>query len=172
MQKMKEYIKKTILEAIDKRKTINFIKRAHSDQKYGNMPYWKHPVQVAETGVKIFGSKFDNVAYVAALLHDVIEDTEYDREKLSELGYSDDILDAVVLLSKERSFSYEENIKRIINSGNRIAMMVKFADNYVNYTGDKSDWPAPKREKSQAKYKWSMESLGAKLGVEEQKYPF
>lgn len=145
--------------------TIKFIKKAHAGQKYGSMPYWKHPQEVAETGRKIFGSKFDEDCMIASALHDVIEDTEYNKDILSSIGYTDKVLDAVELVTKERSLSYEGNISRIVNSGNHIAMMVKFSDNYMNYHGDKSDWNPVKREKSQAKYLKSMQTLGSKLGI-------
>lgn len=168
---MKEEIKKRIMESMNTEYTLTFIKKAHAGQKYGSMPYWKHPQEVAETGRRVFGSKFDNDAYTVALLHDVIEDTKYDREKLIDLGYSEAVLDAVQLLTKDRNLSYDDNIKKIISSGNKTAMMVKFADNYVNYTGDKSDWDPKKREKSQKKYWKSMQDLGSKLGVTRDKMP-
>jgi len=145
--------------------TLDLIKIAHAGQKYGPGPYWKHPKAVADFGKKKFGSKFDTSTYITALLHDTIEDTKYDEAELRKLGYSDEILDAVVLVTKVKGLSYEDNIKRIVSSGNRRAMMVKFADNYMNYTGDKSSWSEEKRAKSQAKYLKSMEVIGAKLNV-------
>ena len=41
--------------------------------------------------------------------------------------------------------------------------MVKYADNYANYTGDKSTWEPSKAASSQKKYKSSMDMLGDKL---------
>jgi len=158
--------KQSLAETVTVLKTLAFIKKAHAGQKYGNKPYWTHPKAVAEIGKSIFGSKFDTVAYTAALLHDTAEDTEYGLAELKELGYSDEVLAVVSLVTKEKSLSYEGNIQRIIQSGNRRAMMVKFADNYVNYTGDKSTWSAEKREKSQAKYLKSMNDLGKVLGID------
>lgn len=145
--------------------TLNFIKRAHFGQKYGSEPYWKHPKAVADKGKELFGSKFSKDEYTVALLHDVVEDTEYSLEKLKDMGYPKAVLDAVSLVTKDKTLSYEENINKIISSGNRLAMMVKFADNWMNYHGDKSGWSPEKREKSQAKYKRSMEAIGKKLGI-------
>ena len=153
-------------EAMSTQKALKFIQKAHSGQKYGNAPYWTHPKAVADTGKKFFGSKFDNKAYIAALLHDVIEDTPYKEEELKKLGFDDDILSAVKLLTKDKSMSYADNIQRIIQSGNKRAMMVKYADNYVNFTGDKSAWDPEKKAASQAKYKKSIETIGSKLGVD------
>lgn len=145
--------------------TVEFIKLAHQGQKYGNEPYWKHPVAVAEAGRKIFGAKFDEKCKIVSALHDVIEDTPHKRVDLEKLGFDAGVLDAVELLTKDKSLSYSANIQKIISSGNRTAMMVKYADNYMNFTGDKSGWAVEKKIASQAKYKKSIETIGAKLGV-------
>jgi hypothetical protein len=154
-----------IYEAMNKQKAIEFIKKAHAGQKYGSSPYWTHPKAVADAGKKFFGSKFDEKAYIAALLHDVIEDTPYKEKELKDLGFDDEILSAVKLLTKDKSMSYADNIVRIISSGDKRAMMVKYADNYVNFTGDKSGWDPEKKAASQAKYKKSITTIGSKLGV-------
>ena len=145
--------------------TLDFIKIAHRGQSYGSEPYWTHPVNVADTGKKFFGGKFSAVAYAAALLHDVVEDTKFSLADLKEMGYPEDVIAAVGLLTKDKSQSYESNIKRIISSGDKNAMMVKYSDNFVNFSGDKSSWPEKKRLDSQKKYAWSLNTLGAKLGV-------
>jgi hypothetical protein len=152
-------------EAFSLTKTFDFIRKAHKGQKYGNVDYWNHPKSVAFFGKKFFKNKFDDKAMKAALLHDVIEDTPYGDEQLVKMGFEKDVIDAVKLLTKNKSLSYEDNIKKIISSGNKTAMMVKFADNYKNYTGDKSDWPEEKKQLSQKKYKNSLEMLAQKLGV-------
>lgn len=157
----------TAIKHTDKiKETTDFIMSAHHGQWYGNLPYWTHPFDVAAFGQEFFGDDFDEDATIAALLHDVIEDTEHTRESLSSLGYSDIVLDAVELVTKVEGLSYFENIQRIIDSDNRSSMMVKFADNYKNFTGDKSDWDPKRREKSNAKYLKSMEMLARALGVD------
>jgi guanosine-3',5'-bis(diphosphate) 3'-pyrophosphohydrolase len=148
------------------KQTSFFIMAAHSGQEYGNDPYWTHPLGVAAFGQEFFGEEFDEDAALAALMHDVIEDTNHTRKTLSYLGYSDTVLDCVELVTKDGMLSYFENIQRIIDSGNRRAMMVKFADNYKNFTGDKSDWETKKREKAQAKYMKSMLMLAEALEIE------
>ena len=151
--------------------TLAFIKKAHSGQMYGKDPYWIHPKAVADTGKKFFGSKFNKNAYIVALLHDVIEDTPYSDKDLLEMGYSKEIVDSVKLLSKDTGLDYDANIQRIIASGNTIAMMVKFCDNMMNYTGTKegSKWTPEKIKHSTAKYKKSLESLAKKLNVSNDK---
>lgn len=145
--------------------TISLIKKAHAGQKYGDNPYWTHPLAVAEKGQELFGSKFTTSAYLAALLHDVVEDTDITPVDLQKMGYNAQVLDVVELVTKDKSLDYESNIRQIIQSRNKLAMMVKFADNFINYTGDKSGWDPKKAAKSQAKYLKSMQDLGKVLGI-------
>jgi (p)ppGpp synthase/HD superfamily hydrolase len=151
--------------------TLNLIQMAHGSQMYGSQPYWKHPQAVAKTGKRIFGAAFNITAVQVALLHDVVEDTPYDLAYLESVGYSTTVLAAVALVTKDKSLSYDANIHRIIASGNKVAMMVKFADNYENYTGDKSHWTAEKAARSQAKYKKSMQMLAARLKLDDNFIP-
>ena len=147
------------------RSTVSLIKKAHAGQRYGSDPYWTHPLAVAEKGKELFTSKFTETAYIAALLHDVVEDTNVTPSDLQRIGYNAQVIDTVELVTKDESLSYEDNIRRIIQSGNKLAMMVKFADNFINYTGDKSGWGQKRVEKSQAKYMKSMQELGKALGI-------
>jgi hypothetical protein len=145
--------------------TLNFIKTAHGDQLYGKLPYWTHPRAVALTGRKVFGNKFNSNAVKTAFLHDVVEDTNVGLAELSKLDFDPEVIDAVRLLTKDKSLNYEQNIQNIIKSGNPLAMMVKYADNYENFTGDKNDWDAKRVASSQKKYLMSLNMLGDKLGV-------
>jgi hypothetical protein len=153
------------LNELNVAQTLEFIKTAHGDQLYGKLPYWTHPRAVALTGRKVFGKQFNSDAVKTAFLHDVVEDTNISLDELRKLDFSDQVIQAVGLLTKNKSLSYEQNIKNIINSGNPLAMMVKYADNYENYSGDKSSWTADRAEKSQKKYLASLNMLGDKLGV-------
>lgn len=150
--------------------TLSLIKKAHSGQKYGNSPYWTHPLAVAEKGREIFRSEFVDTVYMASLLHDVVEDTDLTLTDLQNLGYSAEIVDVVELVTKDNFLNYEGNIRRITQSGNRAAMMVKFADNLVNYSADNSHWDAKRAAKSQEKYMKSMQTIGKVLGVNPETY--
>jgi (p)ppGpp synthase/HD superfamily hydrolase len=161
---IRDLIEAALVESVSVATTLDFIKVAHAGQKYGNKPYWTHPVDVAVVGKELFGGTFDVVCHNAALLHDVLEDTLYTEDDLRKRGYKDDVLEVVKLVTKERTLDYEGNIKRIIASGNRRAMMVKYSDNFVNYNGDKSGWTIAKRESAQTKYKKSMIVLAKALG--------
>lgn len=154
------------LDELNVAKTLDFIKQAHGDQLYGKLPYWTHPRAVALTGKKIFGSKFNSNAVKVAFLHDVVEDTHIGLDELSKLGFEPIVIQAVELLTKDKTLGYSQNIERIIASGNPLAMMVKYADNYENFTGDKSDWDSDRASHSQKKYRASLDMLGRKLGVD------
>ena len=159
---------KTQLNEYNIRKTKKFIQRAHDKeqgQMYGSMPYSSHPKQVANLGKKFFGTRFGPEAVKVALLHDVLEDTPYTPEQLAKKGFSDEVIEAVQLLTKNKALSYADNISNIINSGNPLAMMVKYCDNYMNYTGDKSHWTAERAAASQKKYLASLNMLGDVLGI-------
>lgn len=72
----------------------------------------------------------DHEVKLAALLHDVLEDTAHTRADLEALGYSRRTLDAVELLTLQPGDvrPFPEKIEALIASGNRDALMVKFAD--------------------------------------------
>ena len=148
--------------------TLKFIQQAHGDQLYGDLPYWKHPRAVAMTGKRIFGTSFSSDAAKVAFLHDVVEDTHVSLADLGSLDFSPEVIEAVGLLTKNRALTYAQNIEQIINSGNRLAMMVKYADNYENYSGDKSSWDPNRAASMEKKYRKSMSMLAAKLGVNTQ----
>lgn len=107
--------------------TIAFIQRAHVGQvdKDGT-DYWKHPVAVMSR----LPADCDHEIKLAALLHDVLEDTAYTRADLEAFGFSARTLDAVELLTLRPgdTRTYPEKIDALIASGNRDAIMVKFAD--------------------------------------------
>jgi (p)ppGpp synthase/HD superfamily hydrolase len=108
--------------------TIEFIKQAHAGQtdKAGE-EYWKHPVSVMER----LGDAPDSYK-LTALLHDVIEDTEYSADDLQKLGYSAEVVRAVELLTKSGEGTYLDEIRKLRDSGNAIAIAVKIADNLDN----------------------------------------
>lgn len=142
-------------------KTLDFIKQAHGDQTYGDQPYWTHPVEVARVVYSELGGTGTEI--IAALLHDVVEDTEYTIQDLLDFGFTADVIDIVELLTKQPG-SYQENIQRIIDSGNKSAMCVKLADNMVNDSGDKSQMSTERRDRLNKKYKMSMKMLAEALG--------
>lgn len=63
---------------------------------------------------------------IVAWLHDVIEDTTVTAKDLLERGFSQRIVDAVVLLTKTEGYDYIEYMRAI--KLNALARVVKIAD--------------------------------------------
>ena len=81
---------------------------AHKNQRRkSGEPYVFHPISVA----KIVASKIglDATCIAAALLHDVIEDTDYDEKKITEI-FGKTICKIVVGLTKISKLSKDENV--------------------------------------------------------------
>ena len=72
---------------------------AHAGQidKAGN-PYILHPLRVM-LNVRVDAARMD-AARIAAVLHDVVEDTPVTPAQLRELGFSDTVITAVAALTK------------------------------------------------------------------------
>lgn len=93
--------------------------KAHEGQKdKAGMPYILHPVHVAE-------QMKDEIAVCAALLHDIVEDTDVTSEEL-ERDFPEEVTDAVKILTREKNTDYMEYIS--IVSSNPVAREVKLAD--------------------------------------------
>ncbi len=63
---------------------------------------------------------------ITAILHDVVEDTDWTIEKLREKGFSEEVLQAVECVTNREDESYEQFIERA--GKNPIARQVKIAD--------------------------------------------
>lgn len=69
-------------------------------------------------------------AKIVALLHDVLEDLEYTFEDLRDSGVTEEIVDAVTVLTKPKNMSYNDYLNRV--KGNSLARQVKLADLHHN----------------------------------------
>ena len=101
-------------------KALKLCYEAHKDQvdKTG-MPYIFHPFHLAE-------QMEDELSATVALLHDVVEDTDYTLEDLREIGFSPEVLEAVALMTHDPAVPYEEYLIPI--KENPIACRVKLVD--------------------------------------------
>lgn len=63
---------------------------------------------------------------IVALLQDVVEDTEWTIENLQSEGFSENVVDALKLLTHDDGSPYEEFIER--NAGHALAKPMKRAD--------------------------------------------
>ena len=99
--------------------------KTHRGQKdKAGEPYILHPLRV------MFRLPWDapDAAKIAAVLHDVVEDSDgkVAPADLRRLGYAAEVVEAVELLSRRSSDTYEQFIDRLLP--NHIARMVKRAD--------------------------------------------
>ena len=87
-------------------KAIFFATKAHTGQcrKGTNIPYILHPL---EAGIIVSQIKNDENLICAAILHDVIEDTNTSFEMLKE-KFNERIADLVVYESEDKSKSWKE----------------------------------------------------------------
>lgn len=101
-------------------KAIEISARAHAAQvDKAGAPYVFHPLRLM-LAVK---TPFERMA---AVLHDVVEDTAVTLVDLKDAGFPPDVLDAVDALTKRKGESRLEAARRAAN--NPIARVVKLAD--------------------------------------------
>lgn len=102
------------------KKALKICFNAHKDQvDKAGMPYVFHPFHLAE--------QMENEEEVCvALLHDVVEDTNITFDDLIKLGFSENIIKALKLLTHTDDTPYMEYIKEI--KKNPTARKVKLAD--------------------------------------------
>ena len=87
----------------------------------GGNPYIYHLYDVS--------NKLDNtLEKTAGLLHDIIEDTDISLNDLKEVGFTDEVLDILVFVTRGKDELYSDFIDRIIESNNLSALKVKISD--------------------------------------------
>lgn len=70
----------------------------------------------------------DPLLKTIAVLHDVIEDSNITARNLLEKGVPEEAVNSVVILTRLKGEKYFDFIRRIINSNNKSAIMVKIKD--------------------------------------------
>ena len=141
--------------------TIRFIQQAHEGQRdRAGQEYWKHPVAVATTVASLFSGTEDEK--IAALLHDVVEDTPYTLQDLADMGYGPDVLDIVrwVSANETRTGTYADWIQAIAEQGPVGAVKVKLADNMSNMREGVTPSLAKRYERSMAILRTALDSRG------------
>lgn len=121
-------------------KTINYVydgilEDGDNQELYGKalaLCTEKHAGQVDKAGkpylghiARVAGEFYDEEAIVA-LLHDIVEDTDVKPGELLQKGFTKEIVDAVVAITKKENESYESFIERV--GKNKMAREVKIAD--------------------------------------------
>ena len=124
---------------------------AHKDQiDKSGMPYVFHPFHLAE-------QMADENTTIVALLHDVIEDTEYTLDDLRKFGFAEDVLSAISLMTHADDVPYMEYVVKI--KTNPIAKAVKLADLKHNSDMSRLDRITQTDEERAKKYKQAIELL-------------
>ncbi len=114
-------------------KAIALAVEAHAGQvDKAGQPYILHPLRV------MFRLQ-DPQQQIAAVLHDIVEDTSVTLETLAQLGFSPAVIAAVDALTKRKGETRIDAARRA--AANRIALAVKLADNAENM--DLSRIPSP-----------------------------
>ena len=102
------------------KKAMRLSFKAHEGQlDRCGIPYVTHPLHLAE-------QMSDEDSTVAALLHDVAEDTDYSLEDLRRMAFPPRALEAVALLTHDPVEPYLDYVARV--KQNPVARTVKLAD--------------------------------------------
>ena len=102
------------------KKAMKLAFAAHKDQvDKSGIPYVFHPIHLAEQ------MESEETAIVA-LLHDVVEDTEYTLQDIAAMGFPQEVLEALALMTHDEAVPYMDYVARL--KGNPIARTVKLAD--------------------------------------------
>ena len=104
----------------DTKKALKIAYQAHKNQyDKSGLPYIFHPFYVA-TLMK------DEITTIVALLHDVIEDSDYTITDIKQMGFSNEVIKALQLLTHDKDVDYYRYIESI--KTNEVAKEVKIAD--------------------------------------------
>ena len=134
------------------KKALKLCFKAHRDQiDKSGMPYVFHPFHLAE-------QMDTEESTIVALLHDVVEDTEYTLADLAAMGFPNSVIEALALMTHDPEVPYMEYVKGI--SVNPLASKVKLADLQHNSDLYRLDNVTEKEIKRVEKYRKAIELLG------------
>ena len=128
-----------------------FEKHKNQMDKCG-IPYPFHPFHVAE-------SMKDEETTCVALLHDILEDTDTTAEELREMGFSEEIIKAVCLMTHDKATPYLDYVRAI--KENPLARAVKIADLTHNSDLTRLDTVTEKDLRRVEKYRKALEILSS-----------
>ena len=132
-------------------RAIEIARKAHEGQSdKGGAPYITHPLRVMER----VGPE---EAKMAAVLHDVVEDTTVTLDDLRAEGFPEKVVEAVDALTRRPEEPYELFIFRA--ASNDIARTVKMADLLENCDLSRIQNPGPKDFERLKKYRQAIEKI-------------
>lgn len=134
------------------KRAIKLCFKAHEGQvDKSGLPYVHHPLHLAE-------QMDDEESTIVALLHDVVEDTDYSIKDLKGMGFGDAVVEAIDIMTHRPEVPYMDYVKEIAK--NSIARKVKLAD--LNHNCDLTRLnhePTSKDSERVEKYKKAKELL-------------
>lgn len=132
-------------------KAIILMFKLHRDQTdRSGLPYVFHPWHVAE-------SMDDEASTIVALLHDSVEDTEITLDELAEMGFSDEVIQALDLMTHRDGDDYFVYVRHLAH--NPLARKVKLADLKHNSDISRLETVTDKDLERAEKYKKAIEYL-------------
>ena len=133
------------------KKALNLCFEAHKDQRdKSGQPYVFHPFHLAE-------QMTDETTTIVALLHDVVEDTDYTLEDLANMGFDTTVIEALRLLTHDDDTPYMDYVAKI--KDNPVAKAVKLADLRHNSDLSRMDAPTERDYERNAKYAAAIDLL-------------
>ncbi len=133
------------------KKALKLCFQAHRDQvDKSGMPYVFHPFHLAE-------QMTDEATTVTALLHDVVEDTDFTLNDLRAMGFPAAAVDAVAMMTHDPKVPYLEYVAKIRT--NPVARAVKLADLRHNSDLSRLDTVDEKALERVEKYKKAIRLL-------------
>ncbi|MBP3633528.1 MAG: GTP pyrophosphokinase [Oscillospiraceae bacterium] len=133
------------------KKAMQIAYQSHHGQKdKSEMPYIFHPIHLAE-------QMTDEPSTCVALLHDVIEDTDMTIERLKSVGFPQEVLKALRLMTHDKAVEYMDYVAEI--KKDPIARVVKLADLRHNSDLSRLDIVDEAAQKRVEKYKAAIEFL-------------
>ena len=133
------------------KKALKLCFEAHKDQvdKTG-IPYVFHPFHLAD-------QMTDELSTVCALLHDVVEDTKYTFEDIRDMGFPEEVIEVLKLLTHDDEVPYMDYVREI--SKHSVATRVKLADLAHNSDTTRLDVVDEKAEARVKKYSEAVKFL-------------
>ena len=105
-------------------------KHFHKDQKYDEYDYYTYHVLGVIKTLELVAKEVTEDMIIAALLHDVLEDTDCTWETIYNI-FGDDVSRGVSVLTKSKQLSQADYIERIIRC--KTPRIVKYADSLFNH---------------------------------------
>jgi (p)ppGpp synthase/HD superfamily hydrolase len=132
-------------------RAVEIATEAHAGQvDKAGAPYITHPLRVASAVP-------DGEAAIVAILHDVVEDSDWTLDRLREEGFSDTVIAGVDAMTRREGEDYMAFVDRA--GSDALGRVVKRADLIDNMDRTRLASPGPEEEKRIARYQEALARL-------------